>query len=576
MKQVKLLLIFLSLSLAQVLGQTDTLAPSITLASTSTELTSPGTIFLAAVASDASGITKVEFYRGGSLLFSDVEAPYSVGVSLGEADSGNVSFDAIAYDTSGNSTRSNLVTVAVTIGGATTPANPTTPTTPNTTTTPQTSGALQANNDSYTALVNTLLIAGNISSGGMAALSSGQTLLANDTGVDSSSQVQAETISTQLGGEVSLYADGGFSYQPPLNTFGTDSFSYTVSSGAASSTAVVTVQISPANQAGHVYYVSASSTGGDGHAARPFARLSDAEEVSQTGDIIVLQTGTYASLADHQISLKDGQQLLGQGKEVVINGQTVLAASNPPLLLRSGGASLVLANNVIVKGLTVTRANVSGTATDDTGTGSGASGIVIPAGLSGSVAIEDVTIRYVGGFGILVQSDGNKANRLSSLTLTNVTIESPGYFAIAVDDVIDFVMTGGQINNLRNNPDEGGSGRGIAVEAEYDSKVSISGVTVNSIGDNTKAIYISKNTSSGETSTMNVTLSNNSLLFPETGADASVAVTVGYTDTASGSILLDGQGNTTNSISPFYLSSSGNGVMVGGKVLINNFEYPRD
>ncbi len=569
MKHFKSVIVILSLLFILALGQSDSTPPSITLASTATEISSPSTIFLAAVASDLGGIAKVEFYRGATKLFEASEAPYSLAVNLGEVDAGTVSFDAIAYDMSGNSTRSNAVSIAVNIGAVNQ-----TPTT--STETQAQTGVVQANADSYTALVNTLLVVGSVTNSGMAAVTSDQTLVANDTGLGSSSAVTSESIKSSLGGDVALYTDGSFSYIPPVNVLGSsDSFSYTVSSGGSSSTATVTIQIMGAHQTGKVLYVSAASAGGNGHAASPFSKLSEAEAASEPGDIIVLQTGSYATLDDHQLSLKEGQQLLGQGKAIIIEGQTVLPASNPPILLRSGGSSLVLANNVVVSGITISRANATGNATDDTSAGSGASGIVIPAGLNGSVLIEDLSINYVGGFGVLVQTDGSPNNRISALTLNNVSIESPGFFAIAVDDVMNFTMNGGQINNLRNNPNGGGSGRGIAIEAEFDSSISISGVTVTSIGDNTKAIHISKNDSTGQSSSMAVTLSNNTLTFPASGADASVAMTIGYTDTATGTLTMQGQGNTTNSISPFFLSSSGSGVSLSGKILVNDVEYPK-
>ena len=571
MQHNKVLLI-ISLLIGLTLGQSDTVAPSITLASTVTEINSPNTIFLAAVASDLGGIAKVEFYKSGSKLSEDSEAPYSVGVSLDASDAGSVSFEAIAYDNSGNSQRSNTITVLVNIGTApavSTPetTTPATPETPEPTTNNAQTGPLQAMNDSYMALVNTLLVVGPVSNSGMASTTAEPSLLANDVGITGSSVVISETLQSMLGGEVAIYTDGSFSYKPPLNVMATeDSFDYTVTDGQNSSSATVTIQINAANQSGKVIYVSATAANGNGHAASPFTQLSEAEAVSEPGDVIVVQTGSYASLNDHQISLKNGQHLLGQGKPVVIAGQTVLPASNPPVLLRSGGSSLILANDVVVSGLSISRANATGNATADTGAGSGSSGIIIPKGLNGTILIEDVSIRHVGGFGILVQSDGSSSNRLSSLTLNNVSVDSPGLFAIAVDDVMNLVVNGGQISNLRNNPNEGGSGRGLAIEAGYDSNISISGLSVSSIGDRTAAIYLTKNTASGESSSMTVSLNNNSLTFPEAGAEASAAITISYNENSAGSLTLEGQGNSTNSISPFFLAGSGAGTNLSGSV----------
>jgi len=64
----KLFSIALSL-LAIVFAQTDTSPPTVTIATTSTEVTSASTVFLAAVASDNVGIARVDFYKGDLKLF---------------------------------------------------------------------------------------------------------------------------------------------------------------------------------------------------------------------------------------------------------------------------------------------------------------------------------------------------------------------------------------------------------------------------------------------------------------------------------------------------------------------------
>lgn len=75
--------------------------------------TAPATITLRANATDLDGsISKVEFYQGGTLINSDVSAPYEYTVSLGSV--GTASFTARAYDNSGAVTSSSAVQVNVT------------------------------------------------------------------------------------------------------------------------------------------------------------------------------------------------------------------------------------------------------------------------------------------------------------------------------------------------------------------------------------------------------------------------------------------------------------------------------
>ena len=75
--------------------------------------TAPATITLRANAADADGsINKVEFYQGGTLINSDVSAPYEYTLILGAV--GTVSFTARAFDNNGAVTNSSAVQLNVT------------------------------------------------------------------------------------------------------------------------------------------------------------------------------------------------------------------------------------------------------------------------------------------------------------------------------------------------------------------------------------------------------------------------------------------------------------------------------
>jgi hypothetical protein len=83
--------------------QTDTKSPRITMVSPANKATVLGEIIEIKVeASDASGIAKVDFYQGQTLIGSDTSAPYKYGWSTVALTPGMYSLRAVAYDTAGN------------------------------------------------------------------------------------------------------------------------------------------------------------------------------------------------------------------------------------------------------------------------------------------------------------------------------------------------------------------------------------------------------------------------------------------------------------------------------------------
>ena len=80
-----------------------------------------GTVSVAANASDATGISKVEFYNGTTLLATILTAPYNF--NWLSVPTGTYTLTAKAYDSAGNI--SNSSSVAVALGFNTTIALPT-------------------------------------------------------------------------------------------------------------------------------------------------------------------------------------------------------------------------------------------------------------------------------------------------------------------------------------------------------------------------------------------------------------------------------------------------------------------
>lgn len=116
----------------------DVTPPTVSLAAAPSVVTAPGSTTLTATANDLAGVTKVEFYRGATLIGTDTTAPFSQAVSFTPADVGTVGFTAKAYDAANNSTTSAVVNV--TVGADVTPptvsvlANPATVLIPGSTT----------------------------------------------------------------------------------------------------------------------------------------------------------------------------------------------------------------------------------------------------------------------------------------------------------------------------------------------------------------------------------------------------------------------------------------------------------
>ena len=86
----------------------DTTAPTFRSAPVRRAVVAPGSTLLAATASDAVGVTKVEFFRGATLIGTDTTAPYEQAVAFTPADIGSVAFTAKAYDAAGNITTSTV------------------------------------------------------------------------------------------------------------------------------------------------------------------------------------------------------------------------------------------------------------------------------------------------------------------------------------------------------------------------------------------------------------------------------------------------------------------------------------
>lgn len=95
-------------------GPSDPTPPTVAVQVSPTTLVAPGPVTFTATASDASGVARVEFYDGSTLVATDAEAPYTATKSYGPADNGARTIRARAYDPSGNAAEASAtLTVAI-------------------------------------------------------------------------------------------------------------------------------------------------------------------------------------------------------------------------------------------------------------------------------------------------------------------------------------------------------------------------------------------------------------------------------------------------------------------------------
>lgn len=95
----------------------DVTPPSVNLTAPVNGATISGSVDLAATASDAGGIGKVEFYANGSLLATDTSSPYGFTWNTSAIANGGYLLEAKAYDTAGNVAGDADTTVTVANGG---------------------------------------------------------------------------------------------------------------------------------------------------------------------------------------------------------------------------------------------------------------------------------------------------------------------------------------------------------------------------------------------------------------------------------------------------------------------------
>lgn len=286
-----------------------------------------------------------------------------------------------------------------------------------------------ANNDSFTAVGNTVLRVGtanNIGSGPSSFVAGN--LLTNDVSFagDNAPAFQIVAVSggtSAQGGTFNIFSDGTFNYVNQAGDTGTDSFTYTITDAGLdgdlatlgdnlTSTATVTITLS-----GEVWYVDAAAApGGTGTSANPFSSITDLNTANKdgAGDTIYVK-----GAATGGIVLEANQSLIGQGADLIVNGTSLATAGLNSSITSGATNSYVVTVGV---GNTIAGLNIVGNGTNTGGISDNQAGnfgtlSLNPAALNAATPGYQSTISSTGA--ALNLSDGTVAgNGFSSVTST--------------------------------------------------------------------------------------------------------------------------------------------------------------
>ncbi|MDH3753219.1 MAG: tandem-95 repeat protein, partial [Acidimicrobiia bacterium] len=325
-----------------------------------------------------------------------------------------------------------------------------------------------------------MFVSGGTATGPTVSTSSTTNLLDNATDSDLPAQTLSAVAATGStspagSGTFEVFADGTFTYSPPIGFEGVASFTYGVSDTVGSDTSTAFIDV--ADTVWFVDDVNGSDATGDGTFGKPFASLAPlstggaADAADGAGDFIYVLTDDGATAGG--IVLETDQKLIGNAVDLVVgmdtlvtgvggNGPTVNAAAGTAIDLSTGntvrGLSVVAGAGTAIDGTagvgtltvnTVAAVTASGgpavdinggTPTVSTGTvsstGSATGGVNIQNTAAGSYVFDGVTITTTGGTGFRAVSAGSVAvtgttNTVAStsglgIDISNTTIAAGG------------------------------------------------------------------------------------------------------------------------------------------------------
>ncbi|MGH9967461.1 MAG: Ig-like domain-containing protein [Pyrinomonadaceae bacterium] len=251
------------------------------------------------------------------------------------------------------------------------------------------------------------------------------------------------------GGDVTLNADGSFTYNPPPGFEGSDSFTYTLTNSEGSNNATVTITVS-----GMIWFVnSAASCPCDGRLTNPFIELTgvgsfDAVAADDPGDNIFLYTGAYTG----GLTLLNNQRLIGQGATASLASITGLTPptfsdSYPatggvrPTVVNAAGSVILLGSGNYLRGFDIGNSSTSGSGISGTGFGTLTVSDLAISGTGRALNLDTGTL------GATIDSISSSNSTTNGVTLNNVG----GTFTVSGSTTVtNATQEGIKISNVSN------------------------------------------------------------------------------------------------------------------------------
>lgn len=299
-------------------------------------------------------------------------------------------------------------------------------------------------------------------------------LLTNDVDVDGvgpALTVTAATTTSANGGNVTITANGGFTYNPPRGFEGIDTFTYQLNDSEGF-TDVGTVSITVT---GMIWFVNASApAAGDGRLTSPFNTLAALATINNgvgnnpaQGDSIFLYSGAYSG----PLTLLSRQKIIGQGAGQSLSviagvspppGSLALPTTGAASPLISGSSGIALATDNLVRGLNI---SVNG-------------GTSLGGGSVGALAVSEAAVTNTAGTAI------NLAGGAVNVTLRSVAATG-GLNGIRLVNCTGSFTVLGTVTHLE--PGSGGTIQnttGNGIHLDNVSAVSLYQMIVNNAGGN--------------------------------------------------------------------------------------------
>ncbi len=264
-------------------------------------------------------------------------------------------------------------------------------------------------NDSYTLTGNTPVT-----------IDAAHGVLANDTDASDATGASLTAINATnvVGGNLTLNADGSFTFTPTTGFAGTASFHYTAHDTNDNLNSDVTGTVTLTVTAPVWYVNGAAASGGDGSSANPFQTV-DAAVAAAANDV---NAGSFSRGVNNTILVENGSATYFELNPITLaNGEQLLGSGDPTISVDSSSAAILLASNNTISGINIV----------NTGTGDG---IDDASGGVGTLTMSAIGVSTTQGTGISlthggtvdITGSGNTINSTAgtALDVANTTIGS--------------------------------------------------------------------------------------------------------------------------------------------------------